>query len=250
MRKRPFETFESSLEALVERPFERVFRASIQPAEIGNRLRKSMQSGEIVTVRGKVAPNDFVVVLNPADFVPFEAHGPALASQLSQWLDETALDSGLTTLASVRVRFRPDSRIKRGRFEIEAQIRDVVDDSIGEGSPERTEVFEIVERRQPVIRGYIEVCSGPETGVLHTLRKSQVSIGRDLGNDVVLLSPEISRYHADLEFLGDQVIVNDRSSLNGTFVNGHRIAFAQILQSGDQLVFGTTICRFWKDHRD
>jgi pSer/pThr/pTyr-binding forkhead associated (FHA) protein len=74
-----------------------------------------------------------------------------------------------------------------------------------------------------------------------------VTIGRDLSNDLVIESPEVSRFHAELHTAGSTVAVSDRNSLNGTFVNGLPVAGQQSIDSGDQIVFGTTICRFWRE---
>lgn len=53
--------------------------------------------------------------------------------------------------------------------------------------------------------------------------KTMVSIGRDPSNDVVLESPTVSRFHAQIERVGHRYRVIDLRSANGTFVNDQRI---------------------------
>ena len=113
--RRPFSKIEDSLEFIVERPFSMLFRRSVQPAEVGKRLKKELTSGEIVSVRGRVAPNDFVVLLSPADSAPYTEHGRMLGDDLAEWLEELALAANLKTLGAIRVRFETDSTMRRGR---------------------------------------------------------------------------------------------------------------------------------------
>ena len=245
--RRPFSKIEDSLEFIVERPFAMLFRRSVQPAEIGKRLKKALTSGSIVSVRGRVAPNDYVVLLNPIDAAPYLEHGPLLANDLAQWLDEIALASNLTLLDSIRVRFESDSTIRRGRFDVRSTVREASAEPVRFEDPGRTEAFDVTGRRTMETRGFIEICSGPSTGAVFPVRKNIVSIGRDLGNDLVIDSPEVSRFHAELQCLPGSVSVSDRDSLNGTFVNGIPVQGAQVIESGDQVMFGTTICRYWVD---
>lgn len=50
--------------------------------------------------------------------------------------------------------------------------------------------------------------------------------------------PSVSRRHAQLRACGDQLIVEDLGSRNGTFVNGQRIDQPVSLRPGDDVVFG------------
>src|SRR5262252_7501359 len=52
--------------------------------------------------------------------------------------------------------------------------------------------------------------------------KAEVSIGRELKNDLILDDPRVSRYHAVAHKTAEGVILRDLGSGNGVFVNGHR----------------------------
>src|SRR5215468_5316886 len=53
--------------------------------------------------------------------------------------------------------------------------------------------------------------------------KSEISIGRELKNDMILDDPRVSRYHAVARISGENITLRDLESGNGVFVNGHRI---------------------------
>jgi hypothetical protein len=245
--RRPFSKIEDSLEFIVERPFSMLFRRSIQPAEVGKRLKKELTSGGMVTVRGKVAPNDFLVRLEPRDAAPYLEHANVLGEDLSDWLEEVAQTQNLATMGVIRVRFEADASMRQGRFDIDARVREVEPSIVQYVDPGLTEPFEISGRPETGLAGYVEICSGPSTGAIFPIRKQLSTVGRDLSNDLVIENPEVSRVHAELQAMSGSLTINDRNSMNGTFVNGVRISTPRILDSGDQIIFGTTICRYWRD---
>lgn len=68
-----------------------------------------------------------------------------------------------------------------------------------------------------------------------------VSLGRAQGNDVVLGAeqfPQVSQHHARVTLEGDQVVLVDLGSRNGTYVNGHRIE-RHSLRDGDFVQLGS-----------
>lgn len=73
---------------------------------------------------------------------------------------------------------------------------------------------------------------------VHPLNTEIVKIGRRRENDVVLSSPQISGFHAEIRFNqnGDWELIDCRS-FNGTMVNGKRVAHSK-LQEGDMICFG------------
>ncbi len=62
-----------------------------------------------------------------------------------------------------------------------------------------------------------------------------IQIGRDTSNDVVLSSPNVSRFHAQVEKVGQRYRVTDLRSSNGTFVNGEQIDGAVWLKPEDSI---------------
>lgn len=67
----------------------------------------------------------------------------------------------------------------------------------------------------------------------------QLTLGRAVDSSIVLTDPKISRSHALIEWNGSGFSVRDLGSVNGTFVNGERLADApHLLRDGDTIALG------------
>ena len=84
-----------------------------------------------------------------------------------------------------------------------------------------------------------------ELGRRYVLDKPYVTIGRGTDNDIVVLSDSVSRYHIRLERHGDELILQDLKSTNGTFANNdaERVT-VRSLMPGDQIRVGDTVFKF------
>lgn len=68
-------------------------------------------------------------------------------------------------------------------------------------------------------------------------------VGRAKQNEMVLLNPDVSRYHAAFNTSATGVVVSDLSSLIGTYVNDKRILHPVALENGDKVTIGRTVIR-------
>lgn len=68
--------------------------------------------------------------------------------------------------------------------------------------------------------------------------KGTANIGRARDNDIVLEDPTVSRNHAWIKSEGEEFVVFDIGSGNGTFVNDERVNEPRALQNGDTVRFG------------
>ena len=68
------------------------------------------------------------------------------------------------------------------------------------------------------------------------LTKPRMTIGRELGNDLVFHEEFLSRRHAEIVYEDGKYILYDKESTGGTYVNGRKIERC-ILNSGDLLSF-------------
>jgi pSer/pThr/pTyr-binding forkhead associated (FHA) protein len=76
-----------------------------------------------------------------------------------------------------------------------------------------------------------------------------IKAGRDLDCDLVVEAQGVSRFHADFTLNGQQLVVVDRESTNGTFVNGTRITPKRSvhLEIGDQIRMGSAEVLVWNE---
>ncbi len=68
--------------------------------------------------------------------------------------------------------------------------------------------------------------------------EKEITIGRSPSNEVVLKEPRISRRHAVIRHSGNEYLVIDNNSSNGTYVNGTAVT-EQVLHAGDKLQIGS-----------
>ena len=83
--------------------------------------------------------------------------------------------------------------------------------------------------------------TGPNPGKSFPLTKDELSIGRDISNDIVINDAEISRHHARLNVQAGGFVLEDTGSTNGTFVNGQRLMGPHLLRPGEMVLLGENI---------
>ncbi len=82
--------------------------------------------------------------------------------------------------------------------------------------------------------------------VLFDLRPGVTNVGRERTNHLVLSDPFSSRKHLRLKKQGDDFVVRDNDSDNGTLLNSRPLPGQtdQILKHGDDILIGSTVMRF------
>lgn len=82
---------------------------------------------------------------------------------------------------------------------------------------------------------------GPDAGRTFVVGRAGATLGRGEDNTIALTDPAVSRCHAAIDTRGDELVVRDRGSLHGTWLNGRRLAAPQPLRPGDALELGETL---------
>lgn len=83
----------------------------------------------------------------------------------------------------------------------------------------------------------LEVTRGENIGEIYKV-KLLTRIGRERDNDIVLLDPKVSRYHAQISLESGQWTLTDLGSANRTFVNETPITAPIALQGGERIGLG------------
>src|ERR1700743_458467 len=71
--------------------------------------------------------------------------------------------------------------------------------------------------------------------------KSEVTIGRVQGNDIVLPKGNVSKRHARIVLKDGKFIIVDLKSTNGTYVNGRKITSPLVVKGSDKIYIGDFI---------
>jgi hypothetical protein len=207
--------FERRLENAVEGAFARMFRSGVRPVELGRRLARQMDIGRSVDVRGRVlVPNSFSVVLSPDDHEQFAGILFSLESELASAAREHARSEGYAFAGPVEVNVTAGDDVRQGAFRIDAHLM------AGPGG---------------VGAGALVLPDGTR----FTLDDQPVTIGRLPDCEVVLSDGRASRHHARIHPRGEEFVLVDLGSTNGSRVNGMRVD-EHVLVDGDVLVFGET----------
>jgi predicted component of type VI protein secretion system len=203
-------------------------------------------------------PNFYRVFLSEADREQFTSYEPALRKELSDYLLEHARQEGLALTSRPQIEFHTDDRLELGEFGIQAQLLSAPEDEEPEGaapapsagdfghtmvySPDRgARLLEpeggVAARRRALLVG---------EGRRSVLSGSRVVLGRSRDCDVVVVDPNVSRRHAELQRDEHGWSIADLGSTNGIKVNGRRVDHAP-LREGDRITLGVTDLTFELD---
>jgi len=90
---------------------------------------------------------------------------------------------------------------------------------------------------------FLYVDRGPGAGQLIPLKQGAVVVGRISTADLRINHPSVSRQHAQLTRRGDEFLVEDLGSQNGTYVNRRRVHGPTPVSPGDEITVGTALLK-------
>jgi diguanylate cyclase (GGDEF)-like protein len=111
---------------------------------------------------------------------------------------------------------------------------------------ENTRMFEpptpaATEKRD---RAYLVVLAGSAVGEMFKIEQERTVIGRGAKAQVRLIDDGISREHAEVVVAGNEILLRDLGSTNGTFCNGAKVNTRPLVDGDKILVGSTTILKF------
>jgi Protein of unknown function (DUF3662)/FHA domain len=227
--------FERLMEQAVEGSLRRVFPAALQPVQLAKAAARAMEQAQVIGVRGPEVPNQYDLRLAPADVKRFGEYTPELARQVSRYLIDYARERRLQPVGQPRVEVVEDATVRAGSVRAEARF-------VNLAPAEQREIEAAVDgTRQLRLANLAAARPTGATTPKQTLwlvdsaglrfaldtQTGIVRIGRASDNDVVIASPRVSRYHAQVRWVESWWLVYDLDSTNGTWVDGERVTGAQ-----------------------
>lgn len=211
---------------MVEGVFARAFRGGLQPVEIGRRLTREMDLRRTFAPKGTLAPNEFVVVLSPADRDRFASIEDELVDELIAVARDHAEIERYTFVGPVSVTMETDDQLAPGMVLVSGEMA----------------------RHEEAVRPVRSRLLLPD-GRAMRLGDQVVTIGRLPDCTVVLADPNVSRVHAEVRpvatpsgEIGYEIV--DKGSTNGTRVNGMPLVGPRMLAAGDSITLGATTIGF------
>jgi Protein of unknown function (DUF3662)/FHA domain len=249
--------FEGRLEGAVEGLFARFFRSGVQPVELGKRLVREVEDGRTVGVNRVYVPNVYVYALSPSDRERFADYEVALARELAALAVDTARERDWAMLGPARIEFETAEDLPEGRFRLGSRVepdeqeRDYA--AVGQAGPAAQAVGPHTamlpgQRRRPKVLApaSLVLVQGGQPIRTWPLAAAELTIGRAEQSDISLADPGVSRNHARVVREGDDFIVEDLRSTNGTQVNGQPIRRRR-LANGDLLKLASSTLQFRRE---
>lgn len=220
--------FEKGVERVVSTAFAKAFRSEVKPVELASALRREVDDRAAVVGRDRtVVPNEFTIELSPADHQQVVSWGEEpLADELAANVTEHASHQHYAFVGPVTVAFAEDEELETGRFLVRsATVRGNVAPAGSVAASARHPLVDIDGQRY--------LLTGPVT-----------VIGRGSEADIIVDDPGISRRHLEIRVTPDGVVATDLGSTNGTFVEGHQVPAATLVD-GNTITIGRTRILFW-----
>jgi hypothetical protein len=221
-----FSRFEELAERLVEGSLSRLFAGGLLPQVVATKAARAMED----FAQGDVAPDRYLVHLDPKDCDGLLMAEPALERMLAEHLKALAEQAGLGLYCDPVVEFVPDPEQPRQSVAITAFVTGEGDEYTRAFDPGR---LQQALQHQPDGSNYLIV----EGGRHLSLTKAVYTLGRRLDCDVVLADARVSRRHAQLRWRSGRYVLFDLGSTGGTAVNGHSVREA-VLEPGDVFSLG------------
>lgn len=225
--------FEKSVEGAVNGVFSKFGSKDLQPVDLSSALEREIDNEAMPVGRDRtVAPNEYRFKLSTPDFDHIEQWGSeTLADELADNLTNYARSQHYAFVGPVVVIFEEDLDLARGSFKLTAAS--VQGNAVPVTTDEQSQDCPLLEIN----------------GSQYLLTKEKTILGRGSGCDIVIDDPGISRKHLEIDVTPNGVIARDLGSTNGTYVEGHQVPAATLLD-GNTITIGRTRILYWASSQE
>jgi hypothetical protein len=205
---------EKRIETSIGSVFARLSKAELQPVEITQAIRSTMDQAAAAVDRDRVlVPHLYKVLVAPTDF-PRVTPGILGAVQLE--VAKYAAKQGYRLASNLELQVAPDQQVPRGQVKVGYAV-----------------LNQSVSWAPALIIG----------GKRISLKTGVTTVGRDESADVAIDDRGLSRIHFEIAWNGEVAAIRDRQSTNGTFVDDARISEV-VLHSGNVIKAGRSEFEF------
>ena len=225
--------FEKSVEGAVNGVFSKFGSKDLQPVDLSSALEREIDNEAMPVGRDRtVAPNEYRFKLSTPDFDHIEQWGSeTLADELADNLTNYARSQHYAFVGPVVVIFEEDLDLAKGSFKLTAAC--VQGNAVPVTTDEQSQDCPLLEIN----------------GSQYLLTKEKTILGRGSGCDIVIDDPGISRKHLEIDVTPNGVIARDLGSTNGTYVEGHQVPAATLLD-GNTITIGRTRILYWASSQE
>jgi hypothetical protein len=196
------DSFERGLERAVNGAFAKTFRSGLQPVEVTSALRRELDTKAVVVARDRIlVPNQFTVLLSPADYERMSEVGPSLIDEFILQVEQHATAQRYSFAGGIAIALKSDEKLAEGVVDI---------DSVSvKGAVAWTPMLEI-------------------DGTMHPLAGPRTIVGRGSEADITVDDGGISRKHVEILWDGKRGQARDLGSTNGSKLNGLKLTKAPL----------------------
>ena len=225
--------FEKGVEGAVNGVFSKFGSKDLQPVDLSSALEREIDNEAMPVGRDRtVAPNEYRFKLSTPDFDHIEQWGSeTLADELADNLTNYARSQHYAFVGPVVVIFEEDLDLAKGSFKLTAAS--VQGNAVPVTTDEQSQDCPLLEIN----------------GSQYLLTKEKTILGRGSGCDIVIDDPGISRKHLEIDVTPNGVIARDLGSTNGTYVEGHQVPAATLLD-GNTITIGRTRILYWASSQE
>jgi hypothetical protein len=205
---------EKRIETSIGSVFARLSKAELQPVEISQAIRSTMDQAAAAVEKDRVlVPHLYKVLVAPTDFPRVT---PGILSAVQLEVAKYAAKQGYRLASNLELQVVPDPQVPRGQVKVG---------------------YAVLNQSVNWIPALII------DGRRISLKTGVTTVGRDESADIAIDDRGLSRIHFEIAWNGEVAAIRDRQSTNGTFLDDTRISEV-VLRSGNVIKAGRSEFEF------
>lgn len=205
---------EKRIETSIGSVFARLSKAELQPVEISQAVRSTMDQAAAALDKDRVlVPHLYKVLVAPTDFPRVT---PGILSAVQLEVAKYAAKQGYRLASNLELQVVPDPQVPRGQVKVG---------------------YAVLNQSVNWIPALIV------DGRRISLKTGVTTVGRDESADIAIDDRGLSRIHFEIAWNGEVAAIRDRQSTNGTFLDDARISEV-VLRSGNVIKAGRSEFEF------